>query len=189
MMKKRLAALFTALMMLSLPACAETQEEDPDKFQLPTVSTEDTVECRLASMYVTEDLYSFDAASYAQEQDFLSVTYNDIDDTFTLVMSGERYNTLLAQLQENIDYALNQILGDENFSYIKDITYTNNMDQFTLTVDRSGYLATEDFTPEYIESFVGVYRALLELQPQITFTVVDEADGSTLAVMTVPETE
>ena len=185
-MMKRIAIVFVFLLLFSLAAC-KNEDSATEPTTSPTVASNATVTRTLPSAYITDDVYSFDAQSYAELYDYDEISYDDISDTFTLVMSGERYNQLVSDLFENIRTGVADIVESEYYPHIKDIQYTNDFGAFTLYVDRDGYLSAEDYTPEYIASFAVMYRDVLELDPKISFTIIDAADGSTLSLMTLPE--
>lgn len=185
-MIKRVAVLFVLLLVFSLTACKET-DSTPETVTSPTVAGNATITRTLPSIYITEDAHHFDAKGYAEYYGYDEITYDDITDTFTLVMSGDRYNQLVSELFENIKTGVTEIPGSEYYPYIKDIQFTDDFGEFTLYVDRDSYLSANDYTPEYIASFAIMYRDVLELNPQISFTIIDAADGSTLGLMILPE--
>lgn len=187
-MIKRIALLLAMLMVFSLFGCSEENQQE-NTVQTPTVDSSATVIRTLPSIYITEDIHHFDAQNYAETYDYTSITYDDITDTFTLVMTGERYNKLVSELFDKIKTGVEEILASDYYSYIKDIQYTNDLGQFTLYVDGDVYDPEEDFTPEYIASFAIMYREVLELSPQMTFSIINAADNSTIGVMILPEEE
>ena len=188
-MIKRFSLICVFLLLFSLAACkqAETQEETAT---MPTVDSNATIFRTLPSIYVAEDPFFFDAEGYAQEQGYKSVVYNAESDTFTLEMDGARYNRLVSELFENIQIGIDEILQNEYYSaYIKDIQYTADLGEFTFYVDRDTYSAEEDYTPEYIASFAVMYREVLELEPVVSFTIIDSADNSTIGRIILPDEE
>lgn len=188
-MTKKLALLCVVLMLFSLAACTKDETPETETFTAPTVENSALIFRTLPSAYITDDPYFFDPSGYAEEQGYKSVVYNAESDTFTLEMDGERYNKLVSDLFTDITTGVKELAQSDLYPYIKDIQFNEDLSEFTLYVDRATYFAIEDYTPEYIASFASMYLEILGLEPKVSFTIVDAADGTSLGFMILPDEE
>lgn len=179
-MKKYIALLLAAFLLLSLTACKNEQE------QVPTVEKNELVERTLDAMYVTDDPHNFMPNEYAEANGFESVTLND-NGTVTLVMSGEKYNQMLADISDALRREIAQTPNYDDCEHIKKIDYSEDFSEFTIQVVLEDYTA-EDFSIEYLASCAALYRVLVCEDPSVTVTTVD-ANGTVLGITVYPESE
>ena len=179
-MKKYIALLLAAILLLALTACKNEAEA------VPTVEKNETVERTLDYIYVTDDLHHFMPSDYAATNGFENVIVND-DNTITLVMSGEKYNQMLTDLSEALRQEIARTPTYDDCEHIKKIDYSEDFSEFTVQVVLQEFTA-EDFAIEYLASCAELYRVLVSGDPTVTVTTVD-SNGTVLGVTVYPETE
>jgi len=178
-MRKILALLLAAMLLLSLTAC-----KDEGEVVIPTVGKTELVERTLDAIYVTDDTHHFVGEEYAAANSFESAVLNT-DGTITLVMTGEKYNQILNDIAEALRQEIARTPTYDDCAHIKKIDYNNDFSEFTVQVVLKEFSA-EDFAIEYLASCAALYRVLVCEDPTVTVITVD-SNGTQLSVATYPQ--
>lgn len=208
-MKKTLALILSVCMVCSMVACSsgktpntstptttEIVESDPQE----TTSTETTasgtidtneklltVEITLpATFFEDEDMSTFDADTYAKENDFKSATLND-DGTVTIVMSKSKHRELLKEIQKNLDDSFSELVEAEETSYIKEIIHNDDFSVIDIKVVRSDYENAFDLTPFVVGVSAAMYQAFVDMEYHCEVNVVDVDTGDVINTTVYPD--
>ena len=145
-----------------------------------------TVEITLpASMFEGEDMTTFDAKAYANENGFTSAKLND-DGSVTITMTKAKHNALLDEMKKSIEDAFAEFVNGESTPYIKEITHNDDFTTVTMKVDKAAYETAFDFTPLAIALSVSVYQSFIETEYHVDVVVVDVATGETVKTISYP---
>lgn len=79
----------------------------------------------------------------AKEKGVKEIIKND-DGTLTYKMSGEVYDTMMKELKQNIQSAIDEIKNNEDIKSIKEIITNDDFSDVTLVVDRKAYEGSFD---------------------------------------------
>lgn len=210
MFKKMLSIILCFILVLSFAGCGQTAsnpagDSNASSSAAPDVATGEsvtdttasaqieveenllTVDITLpASLFEGEDMTTFDASAYANEQGFSSAKVNE-DGSITVTMTKAKYNDLLAEMSASLDTAFAEFVGAESTPYIKGITHNDNFTEVTMKVDRAAYENAFDFTPLAIGISVSVYQAFVETEYHVEITVVDAETGDTINTIIYPD--
>lgn len=198
MFKKIASIILTLVLVLSFAGCAQT-EEDPATGNDTGAATETTtakietdeklltVDITLpASMFESQDMSSFDADAYANEQGFSSAKVNE-DGSITVTMSKAKHKEMLNEMATSLDTNFAEFVNGENTPYIKEITHNDDFTAVTMKVDKAAYENAFDFTPFAIGMSVAMYQAFTETEYHVEISIVDVATGETINSITYPD--
>lgn len=203
-MKKLIALALALCMLLSMTACAPT--EDPNGTNAPAndstpsssatsggIDTDEnllTVDITLpASMFAEEDMTAFDAEAYANEQGFIKAVLNS-DGSVTVTMTKSKHKELLKEMTTSLEESFGELVEAESTPYIKEITHNDDFSAVTVKVDRAGYEnAFLDMTPFIVGMSAIIYQAFLDMEPVCVITITDANTGDTLNSVTYPTAE
>ena len=201
MLKKIIAIIISALLLISAAGCASSQNE-PTEIQTnapvesPTENTEGggievdenllTVEITLpASWYEGEDMSTFDADAYAQEHGYISAIKND-DGSITVKMTKAQYNELLDKTRESLETTFNSFVGSDT-PYIKDVSHNEDFTEVTVYVNRAEYENAFDFTPLAISLSVALYQQVAQIEYRVEVSIVDADTGDLINSIAYPD--
>lgn len=140
-----------------------------------------------ASFLQGQDMSSFDADTYADEQGFNSATLNE-DGSVTVTMTKLKYNEFMKELADSYKETFTSLVGAPETAFIKDITYTDNFDQITVDVDREGYEAAMlDMTPVVLGMSAMVYQSFIEMDKHTEIIIRDSDTGETIKTIVYPD--
>ncbi len=199
-MYKIITSIILALVLiLSFAGCAQT-DADPGTTGSTAGSTEGTTEAQgievdenlltvditlPASMFEGEDMSTFDADTYADEQGFVSAKVNE-DGSVTVTMAKAKYNALLKEMADSLDTAFAEFVNSEDTPYIKEITHNDDFTEVTMKVDRAAYENAFDFTTFAIGLSVSVYQVFTETESHVDIMLVDADTGETFDTVSYP---
>ncbi len=198
MFKKITAIILTLILILSFAGCSQkdsgtntgndngsTTESTSDKIETDEKLL--TVDITLpASMFEGQDMSTFDADAYADEQGFISAKVNE-DGSITVTMTKSKHKELLNEMASSMDANFAEFANGEDTPYIKEITHNNDFTAVTMKVDKAAYENAFDFTPLAIGMSVAMYQAFTETEYHVEITVVDVATGETINSITYPD--
>lgn len=195
-MFKRIASIILAIfMLLSFAGCAQnstagndngsTNESKSDKIETDEKLL--TVDITLpASIFEGQDMATFDADAYANEQGFSSAKVN-ADGSVTVTMTKGKHNELLTEMAASLDSAFAEFVNAEDTPYIKEISHNDDFTAVTMKVDKAAYENALDFTPFVIGISVAMYQAFVETEYHVDITIVDAATGDTIKTISYPD--
>jgi hypothetical protein len=198
MLKKTLSIILSVLLVLSFAGCAQTGADSTDsndngattESTAAKIQTDEkllSVDITLpASMFEGQDMSTFDADAYANEQGFSSAKVNE-DGSITVTMSRAKHKELLDEMSTSLDANFAEFVNGKDTSYIKDITHNDDFTAVTMKVDKAAYKNAFDFTPLAIGISVAMYQAFTETEYHVEISIVDVATGETINSITYPD--
>lgn len=179
-MKKLLSILLILSILLGLAACGgKSADASPAATPTPKPASSQpadapqsggsvevderllTVELTLpASFFEDEDMSTFDAKAYAEENGYHSAAVNE-DGSVSIVMSKARHKEIMAELHAAVEQSFDELIGAEDTPYITDITFSDSFDKVNIIVDKAGYESgglMVAFLPMMIYIPVGMYH-------------------------------
>lgn len=206
-MKKLIALLLAAVLVLSLAACGKEPVTEstgdsadgttasttapttkPTKAtEPPTTEPEEVIGINLpAAVFSGVDMATFDADAYAKENNYLGAKVNE-DGSVSVNMTESRYAQMLAEAGELMEQSMDLLV--DATPYIQKITFCEDFSLITILVDRAGYESTVDFTPLYIGITVTPMQQSLGIPVHMQINIVDASSGQTLNSTAYPETQ
>ncbi len=198
MFKKIKSIILSLLLILSFAGCAQsgadsTASNDTGSATETTAAKIETDEKLLsvditlpASMFEGQDMSSFDADAYADEQGFSSAKVNE-DGSITVTMSKAKHKELLDEMATSLDTTFAEFVNGEDTAYIKEITHNDDFTAVTMKVDKAAYEKAFDFTPLAIGMSVAMYQAFTETEYHVEISIVDAATGETINSIAYPD--
>lgn len=198
MFKKITSIILSLLLILSFAGCAQSDADstagnDTGSATETTAAKIETDEKLLsvditlpASMFEGQDMSSFDADAYADEQGFSSAKVNE-DGSITVTMSKAKHKELLDEMATSLDTTFAEFVNGEDTAYIKEITHNDDFTTVTMKVDKAAYENAFDFTPLAIGMSVAMYQAFTETEYHVEISIVDAATGETINSITYPD--
>lgn len=198
MFKKTTAIILALLLVLSFTGCTQTGANSTAGND--TGATTETTSAKIetdekllsvditlpASMFEGQDMSSFDADAYANEQGFSSAKVNE-DGSITVTMSKAKHKELLDEMSTSLDTSFTEFVNSENTPYIKEITHNDDFTSVTMKVDKAAYENAFDFTSLAIGMSVAMYQAFTETEYHVEINIVDAATGETIKSITYPD--
>lgn len=149
-----------------------------------------TVEVTIpASFYEGEDMSTFDAETYASENDFKSAIVNE-DGSVTITMTKKRHNSLMDDFRLTIDGAFAEMVEAEDTPYIKEINCSDNYDQIKIIVDMDGYDGAglySAFIPLQVYLQGAMYQMFNGDETRSEISIIDAATGETFESVVYPD--
>jgi hypothetical protein len=194
MFKKITSIILAIFLLMFFAGCAQnstagsntpTNESQSDKIE--TDEKLFTVDITLpASLYEGQDMTTFDADAYANEQGFISAKVNE-DGSVTVTMTKSKHNELLTEMAASLDAAFAEFVNAEDTPYIKEISHNDDFTAVTMKVDKAAYETAFDFTPLAIGISVAMYQAFIETEYHVDITIVDATSGDTIKTISYPD--
>jgi len=198
MFKKITTIILTLILVLSFAGCSQKDSgtnagNDNGSTTESTSAKIDTDEKLLsvditlpASMFEGQDMSSFDADAYADEQGFSSAKVND-DGSITVTMTKAKHTEMLDEMATSLDTTFAEFVNGEDTAYIKEITHNDDFTTVTMKVDKAAYENAFDFTPLAIGMSVAMYQAFTETEYHVEINIVDATTGETINSITYPD--
>lgn len=140
-----------------------------------------------SSFFQGEDMDTFDADAYANENGFNAAVLNE-DGSLTVTMTKSKHRELLEEMSISLDENFAELIEGEDTPYIKDITHNEDFTVVTMKVDRATYENAFDMTPLAIGMSTAMYQMLIEIENYVAINIVDVATGETINTITYPDT-
>lgn len=198
MFKKLTTIILAVLLILSFAGCAQTGADsttgNDNGATTETTSAKIETDEKLlsvditlpASMFEGQDMTTFDADAYANEQGFSAAKVND-DGSITVTMSKAKHKELLEEMANSLDTSFAEFVNGESTPYIKEISHNDDFTAVTMKVDKAAYENAFDFTPLAIGMSVAMYQAFIEAEYHVEISIVDAATGETINSITYPD--
>lgn len=197
MFKKITSVILALLLILSFAGCAKDNANSNgdntgstgESNSGQSIETDEkllSVEITLpSSLFSKEDMTTFDADAYADEQGFTSAKVNE-DGSVTVTMSKAKHKEMLDEMAASLDTSFAEYINSEDTPYIKEITHNDDFTAVTMKVDRAAYEKAFDFTALAIGMSVSFYQAFIEIEYHVEITVVDVSTEETIKTITYP---
>lgn len=198
MFKKLTSIILAVLLILSFAGCAQTGADsttgNDNGATTETTSAKIETDEKLlsvditlpASMFEGQDMTTFDADAYANEQGFSAAKVNE-DGSITVTMSKTKHKELLEEMAISLETNFAEFVNGENTPYIKEISHNDDFTAVTMKVDKAAYESALDFTPLAIGMSVAMYQAFIETEYHVEISIVDVATGETINSTTYPD--
>ena len=201
-MKKLIALLLAAVLVLSLAACGEEPATEPSDSTPPVTTTEPATKPTKAteppateqekiiginlpaSVFAGVDMTTFDTDAYAKDNDYLGVKVNE-DGSVSVNMTESRYAQMLDEAAATVEEAFKPL--KDSAPYIQKITFCEDFSLINVLVDRAGYESTVDYTPLYIGMTVTPVQQSLGIAVHMQINIVDASSGETLSSTAYPQ--
>jgi len=207
-MKKILAILLAAVLLLSFAACSKTPdngetteadsetsvtEETYTELSFDHITDDETVAVTLPSVFFSEDSPASDELTDEQKaQGFESATINE-DGSLTYTIKGSSYKTLMPQMTQQTREGMDELT--ENFKCVKEVKYNGDFTRIDIYVDLAEFQADPFQNAAIfmqIELDAEVYQAFAlrdYADWSIDVTLYDADSGENLVTSHYPKTE
>lgn len=202
MMKKKLLAILL-LSILTLVACSSKDDanEKADNSNQEEKKTEETsgavaVDKGLLNVEVTipasfmegEDIDA--VVAEAKEDGIKDIKKND-DGSVTYKMTKAKHNEMMQEMKTNVTEYVDELINDEAFASIQDITYNKDFSKFTLEVDKEAFENSFDGFAALGLAMSGMFYQLFEGVDEgklnVTIDTVDHSTGEVFGTVNYPE--
>lgn len=203
-MKKNVATLLL-LMLVLIAGCSSNEVKNSNQEQSEKADevekSEDTnvavavdkglldVEITIpGSFFPDEDLN--EVAANAKESGMKSATVNP-DDTITYKMSKAKHKELMTEMKNNLVEYTDDLVSNDEFSSIKDITYDKNFKEFSMVVDQEVFENSFDGFAVLGLGMAGMFYQLFDGinsdKLDVTIHSVNEATGERIETVNYPK--
>lgn len=193
-MKRIFCVALIVCLMLTMMACSSGNSEGATDEQTSTEATETdggaievdenllTVDVTLPASYF-EDTTEEDVQAGAEEKGFKNVVFNE-DGSVTYTMTKAQHREVLESYKAEVDASLDDMLnGEEAVESFQEISYNDNMSEFTVKVDPAIY-SEWDALSVIVFYFSGMYyQAFDGVAPEDNHVVVNFVDMNTGEVL------
>lgn len=119
---------------------------------------------------------------------YLSAVPNT-DGSVTLTMTKAKHSEMMAEMKQSIDDNIQKSIGDDGFQSIKEVTYNDDVTEFTVKVDREAFEGSWDGLSALTYAFCGAayqyYSGVSD--PSVVVTYIDADTGETISTSTYPD--
>lgn len=123
-----------------------------------------------------------------KENGYLSAVPNT-DGSVTLTMTKAKHSEMMAEMKQSIDDNIQKSIGDDGFQSIKEVTYNDDVTEFTVKVDREAFEGSWDGLSALTYAFCGAayqyYSGVSD--PRAVVTYIDADTGETISTSTYPD--
>ncbi len=183
-MKKIIALLLAMALILALGGCSKEVERSLELIQIETTDQQ-TITLTLP-MIMFDGAEDFDLEEYLRQNGFLSGRWL-ADGSAEVTMTPERHKEAIQEVLGSVKANFTAILEAKNTSYVKDITYSDTLDQVKLQVIRKEYEKAFDLTPSLVSMVVRVYQAFLDIPYHVEVSIADVDTGEVFETFVFPE--
>ncbi|NLC03544.1 MAG: hypothetical protein GX787_04600 [Tissierellia bacterium] len=164
----------------------QTDNKDEVKKQVGADKKILTVDITLPEVIVG-DLSGFNEQEYLAENDGINSAKVNTDGSLTLNISKKKHNELLGEIKESLDLTLGDLIESEDTPYIRNIDYTKDYREVTISVDREAYENAFDMTPFIVGMTTGIYQLYLGEEYSTTIIMKDVDNGDEMHSVTYPD--
>ena len=200
MLKKLTSIILALTLILSFAGCSKPGADSTTDNNNDNGSTTESTSAKIetdekllsveiklpASLFEGQDMSTFDADAYANEQGFTSAKVNE-DGSVAVTMTKAKHKELLEEMANTLNTNFNEFVNGESTPYIKEITHNDDFTAVTMKVDKAAYETAFDFTPLAIGMSVAMYQAFIETEYHVEISIVDVATGATINTITYPD--
>lgn len=200
-MKKNILGMLLIALLLS--ACASdgggnNKAADAEPTETATEKTESAagvskgllnVEVTIPAEFFEEDEL-IDIAAQAEEEDGKVTTIND-DGSVTYKMTKAQHKEMMKEMKVNLEEYVDELIVDDDFASIHDVTYNKNFSKFTMTVDQEAFENSFDGFAVLGVGMGGMFYQLYDGvnadKMNVAIDTVDESTGEVIGTVNYPE--
>lgn len=196
-MKKLLIVIFSALLLV---ACSNLNENKSADEQDNTIKKDEEsgieVNKGLLNVEITLPEYFFEEDELAEieaemeETHHANVTQNG-DGSITVKMSKNEHKQLMGKMQEEFILTINDIIADEAYESINDVTYNRDFSEIQIYVDRQEFENSLDglalFSLGFTSLFYQVFDGKNLEEDKVVLTVIDAATNDEIESIIYPD--
>lgn len=123
-----------------------------------------------------------------KEDGYLSAVPNT-DGSVTLTMTKAKRSEMMAEMKQSIDDNIQKSIGDDGFQSIKEVTYNDDVTEFTVKVDREAFEGSWDGLSALTYAFCGAayqyYSGVSD--PRVVVNYIDADTGEVISTSTYPD--
>lgn len=123
-----------------------------------------------------------------KEDGYLSAVPNT-DGSVTLTMTKTKHSEMMAEMKQSIDDNIQKSIGDDGFQSIKEVTYNDDVTEFTVKVDREAFEGSWDGLSALTYAFCGAayqyYSGVSD--PRVVVNYIDADTGEVISTSTYPD--
>lgn len=192
-MKKTALFLMISMLLMSLAACSGKGDEQVNPENKQEQNEVVNVDKNLLSVEITlppdfaGDMSGFDKEVYLDENPGIKDVELLEDGSMKLTMSREKHNEIMEEMEQSILTSFNELMTDEESSYIKDIRASKDYKKVDVIVDRAGYENALDFSSMTIMFSVGFYHIFEGDEFELDLRYIDEATDEVIEELHLPE--
>lgn len=192
-MKKTALFLMISMLLMSLAACSGKGDEQVNPENKQEENEVVNVDKNLLSVEITlppdfaGDMSGFDKEVYLDENPGIKDVELLEDGSMKLTMSREKHNEIMEEMEQSILTSFNELMTDEESSYIKDIRASKDYKKVDVIVDREGYENAFDFSSMTIMFSVGFYHIFEGDEFELDLRYIDEATDEVIEELHLPE--
>jgi hypothetical protein len=192
-MKKTAIFLIISMLLMTMAGCARKSDEQVSPENAENQNEEVSVDKNLLSVEITlppdftGDMSDFDKEVYLDENPGISDVELLENGSMKLTMSRAKHKEIMEEMEESMLNSFNELMTDEESSYIKDIRASNDYKKVDVMVDREGYENAFDFSSMTIMFSVGFYHIFEGSDFELVLRYIDEATEEVIEELHLPE--
>ncbi|HSR03936.1 MAG TPA: hypothetical protein VLM88_05065 [Proteiniclasticum sp.] len=192
-MKKTAILLILSFLLLIAAGCSGKSDEQGSPENDVQQNEEVSVDKSLLNVEITlppdftGDMSGFDKEVYLDENPGIKDVELLENGSMKLTMSRAKHKEIMEEMEESILTTFNELMTDEESSYIKDIRASNDYKKVDVIVDREGYENAFDFSSMTIMFSVGFYHVFEGSDFELVLRYIDEATEEVIEELHLPE--
>lgn len=196
-MKKLLIVIFSALLLV---ACSNLNENKSADEQDNTIKKDEEsgieVNKGLLNVEITLPEYFFEEDELAEIEAEMEETHHanviqNGDGSITVKMSKNEHKQLMGKMQEEFILTINDIIADEAYESINDVTYNRDFSEIKIYVDRQEFENSLDglalFSLGFTSLFYQVFDGKNLEEDKVVLTVIDAATNDEIESIIYPD--
>lgn len=199
-MRLRIFLVLIASVMF-ITACASTETSETDENQDESEKEVENeggvevdkgllnVEVTLPELFLEEEEME-EIIEEAKEDGISEVKQNE-DGSLTLKMSKKEHKKMMKEMNDDIVESVDEMINDDDYDSIKDITYNKSFSEFTMVVNKEGF---EDGLDGFAALGLGILGMYFQVfngddleKNKVKILVQDESTGDVFNEITYPD--
>jgi len=203
-MIKKLAVILTMMMLTSVIGGCSSKKADSgvgtsnDDGGIETKSEEEEfdgieVDKNLLSVEITlppelaGDLSGFIKDTYLKENKGILDAEVTADGSLKIKMTNKKHQEMVEEMKTNLKSSFAKLIEGEDTPYIKDVSSKNDYKEITISVERTAYEKTMDFTVLMVGFSVAMYQTIKGEEFSCYIKVVDHTTKELISDLHYPE--
>lgn len=192
-MKKTAVLLILSFLLLIAAGCSSKSDEQASPENEENQNEAVSVDKSLLSVEIilppdfTGDMSEFDKEVYLDENPNISDVELLENGSMKLTMSRAKHKEIMNEMENSILDSFNELMTDEESSYIKDIRASKDYKKVDVIVDREGYENAFDFSSMTIMFSVGFYHIFEGDEFELELRYIDESTDEVIEELHLPE--
>ena len=192
-MKKIALFLVVSMLLVTAIGCSGKSDEKISPENVQEEQEEVSVDKNLLSVEINlppdfvGDVSDFNRETYLDENPGFTDAEVLENGSLKLTMSRAKHNEMMKEMKEGIAQSFQNLLTDENSSYIKDIRASKDYKKVDVIVDRKAYENSFDLSSLSIMLSVGFYQVFEGNEFELELRYIDEATNEVIEEVILPE--